>query len=510
MDQLQQEWMGLSAADMAHLAPELTLVAAFVLLILLDLFLPPKVSLDLLGWLGLAAAAVASAFVVYQINPEQPIFILGQSYRVDDFAAVMKLVFLAGTALVILMNMGRSEGEDAENRGEFTYLLLAALVGAMMMVSSGDMITLYIGLELLSITSYILVGFRRRNKLSNESALKYVVQGGIASAFILYGMSFLYGISGTTVLNEINVSVQGADASLLPMIYVAFFLLLAGFGFKIAAAPFHTWAADTYEGAPTPVAAFLAVVSKGAGLGIIFRMFYGIFYPLYSESGNTQLEGDVFLAITVVAAAAMVVGNVLALRQNNLKRLLAYSGVANAGYLLVPIASEFSSVQTSNFSQLVYYLVAYLLMTIGAFAVILLMEKKAGAEKVSDLAGLYHRAPAMAVAMTLLVLSLAGFPVTAGFFGKLFILLGAVQVKLYWVALVMVVTSILSYYYYFNIVRSMFMASGQEERTQTASVPWTLVFVVWFCAIVGVALGFYPQGIMEWINSIFSLAMDLF
>ncbi|MBC8078729.1 MAG: NADH-quinone oxidoreductase subunit N, partial [Gorillibacterium sp.] len=368
----------------------------------------------------------------------------------------------------------------------------------------------YIGLELLSITSYILVGIRRKNRKANESAFKYLVQGGISSAIILYGMSFLYGISGTTELNGINVSVQGADASLQPMIYVAFFLLLAGFGFKIAAAPFHTWVADTYEGASTPVAAFLAVVSKGAGLGIIFRVFYGVFYPLYSESGNSQLEGDVFLSLGVLAASAMIVGNLLALRQKNMKRLLAYSGIANAGYLIVPIASQFNAVHTSNFSELVYYLVAYLLMTIGAFAVIMVMEKKTGSGLMCAFSGLYYRAPWTAMAMTLLILSLAGFPVSAGFFGKLLILLGAVQVKLYWLAIIMVMTTILSYYYYFNIIRQMFMRTSEEGEFSKWRTPWTLVLTVWFCALAGVALGFYPQVILEWVQTIFSLGMDLF
>ncbi|MCL6456605.1 MAG: NADH-quinone oxidoreductase subunit N [Gorillibacterium sp.] len=504
--------MGLALGDLRQLAPELSLVIAFVLLIMLELFLPRKVSRDLIGWLALAATAIATVFVLYQINPPAPVYVLGQSYRVDDFSSVLKLIFLIGTSLVILMNLGHGHSldDDAENKGEFYYLLLPAVLGAMIMVASADLITLYVGLELLSITSYILVGIRRRNHKANEAAFKYLVQGGISSALILYGMSFLYGISGTTVLNEINVSVQGADTSLQPMIYVAFFLLLAGFGFKIAAAPFHTWVADTYEGASTPIAAFLAVVSKGAGLGIAFRVFYGVFYPLYSETGNSQLQGDVFLTLSILAATAMVVGNLLALRQKNMKRLLAYSGVANAGYLLVPLATQFTSVHTSNFSELVYYLVAYLFMTIGAFAVVMMLEKKIGAGLIGGFSGLYHRAPWTAMAMTLLILSLAGFPVTAGFFGKLFILLGAVQVKLYWLAIIMVITSILSYYYYFRIVRQMFMHSSEEEEGDTRRAPWTLVLTVWVCALTGVGLGFYPQVIIEWLQSFFSLGMDLF
>lgn len=501
----------LKAGDLVHLRPELTIAACFLLLLLLDLFLPRRIGRSLIGWLGLAGVAVSAVFLALQWNPSEPVSLLGGSFRVDDFGTVLKLVFAGGTALVLLMGIGTAEREGIAAEGEATYLLLAALLGAMILASSADLITLYVGLETLSLSSYVLAGIRKKNRKANEGAFKYAVQGGISSALILYGMSFLYGISGSTELAAINSAVQAADASLTPLLYAAVFLLLAGFGFKIAAAPFHMWAPDAYEGASYPVAAFLAVVSKGAGLAVIFRLFYGVFFQqtLINGQNVSALEYDVFLAIMILAAAAMVVGNVLALKQKNMKRLFAYSGVANAGYLLVPIGIQFSAVHLTNFAELVYYLVAYLLMTVGIFAALLIVERLSGTEALLGFAGLYYRAPATTVALVLLLLSLAGFPVTAGFFGKLFILFGAVQVRMYALAIIMVVTSVLSYYYYFGILRQAFMRSEAPE-TAGARVPWTVYAVLWFCAVAGILLGFYPQGIISQVQNIFSVTVDLF
>ncbi|WP_058300320.1 NADH-quinone oxidoreductase subunit N [Gorillibacterium timonense] len=507
-----QEWTGPTVGDLAHLAPELTVAASFLLLLLLDLFLPRTVNRNLIGWLALAGTVAAAVLVGYQINPAETVSLLEGSYRIDDFGNVLKLVFFAGTGLVLLMSIGSLKREEITSEGEYYYLLLAAVLGAMIMASSSDLIILYVGLETLSLSSYVLAGIRKKNRKANEGAFKYLIQGGISSAVILYGMSFLYGISGSTQLISINEAVQSADMSLIPLIYVAFILLLAGFGFKIAAAPFHTWAPDTYQGASTPIAAFLAVVSKGAGLAVIFRLFYGVFFQqtLLRGENISGLEYDVFLAIMILAAMSMIVGNLLALRQKNMKRLFAYSGIANAGYLLVPIGIQFSVVHLTNFSELIYYLIAYLLMTIGAFAAVMIVERLSGTEELSGFAGLYYRSPGTAVAMLLLVLSLAGFPVTAGFFGKLFILFGAVQLRMYALALIMAATSVLSFYYSFSILRQMFMR-GEIGETRGEKIPWTLNAVLWFCAVAGIVLGFYPQGILSELQNIFSVVgMDLF
>ncbi|GAA3412864.1 NADH-quinone oxidoreductase subunit N [Paenibacillus hodogayensis] len=511
MDQLQR----LTAGDIVHLAPELSLVIFAVILSLLDLALPRSFNRTWLGWLALVGLAVSAAFVIGDIaalNPAdaaqsvEPITLLGGSWRIDDYANLFKLLFLGGTALVLFMSIGNIKDEDIPHRGEFFYLFLPATIGAMVMASSGDLITLFVGLELLSITSYVLVGMHKKRYVSNESAFKYVVMGGISSAIILYGMSFLYGMSGSTKLVQINQALSDNYASFEPLIYVAFFMLLAGFGFKIAAAPFHMWAPDVYEGAPAPVTAYLAVISKAAGFAITFRVLYGIF----GIGGLIQqnIHTDALTAISVVAAAAMIVGNAVALRQKNMKRLLAYSGVANAGYLLVPISTHYGIVHLSNFSELFFYLIAYLFMNIGAVAVLMVVSNSGKNENISAFAGLYYRAPATAVAMVILLLSLAGLPVTGGFFGKLYIMLGTLQMHQYWLAAVMIGTSVISFYYYFSVIRQMFLRSASEEMPISRSL--TSQITIWICTAATLLTGFFPHVLLRFVETIFSVQGDMF
>ena len=498
----------LQVSDLAYLAPELTLVIAAVVFSLLDLAMPRDFNRSAIGWLTLVALAGSAAFVAMQLGVEQPISLLNQSYRVDDFALVLKLVFLVGTAIAVLISLGmKKEDLGGEDVGEYYYFYLPATLGAMVVASSADLIMLFVGLELLSITTYVMVGMRKRVSVSSEGAFKYVVMGGISSAFILYGMSFLYGLTGSTNLLEINGALrEGGIDQFAALLYMAFFLMLTGIGFKIAAAPFHAWAPDVYQGAATPVAAYLAVVSKAAGFALLFRLFYTGFFQVGTE--QYPLHDDMFLALSVLAATAMIVGNAMALRQQNVKRLLALSGVANAGYLLVPVVAQVGLFHVSGYAELVYYLIAYLFMNMGAFAALAIVSRASGHDEVSGFAGLYHRAPGTAFAIVLLVLSLAGIPVTGGFFGKLFILLGAVEMKLFWLALVMIVTSVVSFYYYFGLIRQMFMRSGPEEST--LSIPPALGVALWVSAIAGVLLGFFPGPVLNALEQWFRFTTDFF
>ncbi|NTZ20859.1 NADH-quinone oxidoreductase subunit N [Paenibacillus sp. JMULE4] len=500
------EQIRLQASDLILLAPELTLVIAAVVLSLIDLFLPNKASRTWLGWLSLASIVISAVFVVSYLNPAEPKQLLQFSYRIDDFANIIKLVLLTGAGLITFMSIGSVKEENIPHIGEFYYLLLPATLGGMIMASSGDLITLFVGLELLSITSYILVAMNKKNVQSNEGAFKYLVLGSISSAVILYGMSFLYGISGSTTVSEINAALGQSTQGMLPLIYLSFFLLVAGFGFKVAAAPFHMWSPDVYQGASTPVTAFLAVVSKAAAFAILFRLMYNIY--MVGDLMSLPIHQDIMTTLMAVAATAMVVGNFVALRQTHMKRLMAYSGIANAGYLLVPIAIQFSMMQYSNFAQFTYYLIAYLFMNIGIFAVLMIIERSTGDEALKGLAGLYYRAPGTAVAAVLLVLSLAGLPVTGGFFGKLYILLATIWTQHYWLAAVMIGTSIVAYYFYFGFIRQMFMRSDYEAREVHVSLP--LGITMWLCAGVSVLIGLFPQWVIGYIERIFSLTQDLF
>ena len=435
----------------------------------------------------------------------QPLGLLNDSYRVDDFANLFKLIFLLGTALIVFMSLGSLKREQVSQQGEYYYLFLPAVLGAMIMASSGDLITLFVGLELLSITSYIMVALRKSNDQSQEAAIKYLIMGGIASAFILYGMSFLYGVTGSTNIGEINAALTNFDVSFTPLIFISFILMLVGFGFKIAAAPFHTWAPDVYQGAPTPTTAFLAIVSKAAGFAMMFRVIYNVFYNV--GTFESRLSSDLFFTITILAAIAMILGNAMALKQRNVKRLLAYSGIANAGYLLVPLGVAFGYFNYSGFSQMYFYLLAYLFMNLGAFAVLMVISRAEGHEEMSGFSGLYHRAPYLAVAMVILILSLAGLPITGGFFGKIFIILGSLSLGIYWLAAVMIATSVMSYYYYFGFIRQMFMRPGHEAKPIKISSP--LAITIWLCVGVTVLLGLFPQAVLNIVQDVFNLSSDL-
>ncbi|QYR22076.1 NADH-quinone oxidoreductase subunit N [Paenibacillus sp. sptzw28] len=524
MDVTQQQLAPLAPftwSDAAYLAPEWILIAFTIALAVIDLAMPRSVSRTVIGWLTLGGLLTSLGFVVWRLidmNSKVPaldangqpvsgaIRLLADSYRIDDFGSILKIVFLVATALIVLMSLGTVKRDEIPNKGEFYYLLLPAVVGAMIMASSGDLITLFVGLELLSITTYVLVGMRKHAVKSSEAAFKYVVTGGISTALILFGMSYLYGITGATNLGAVAQGVQQHAADFAALLYVAFFFILAGLGIKIAAAPFHAWAPDVYQGAPTPITAFLAVVSKGAAFAVIFRIVFNVAF--YASTPDKPIADDIFLTLLIMAAAAMIIGSTAALKQYNVKRLMALSGIANAGYLLVPVGVSLKGMHASNFGEFAFYLAAYLLMNVGAFAVFSVVSKAAGHEEVSSFAGLYFRAPWTACAMIVFVLSLAGLPVTGGFFGKLFILLGAAQSKAYWIVAVMVASSVISYYFYFRVIRQMFMRSTGEEKD--VQVPATTGIAIWLCAILTVALGIVPGPVMDWVNGHFSILGDLF
>ncbi|RXZ83552.1 NADH-quinone oxidoreductase subunit N [Paenibacillaceae bacterium] len=513
--------------DLAYLTPELTLLIAAIVLALLDLVLPSKVSRMYIGWLALAGLLTSLGFVISfmleaggsslsgvgSAEAGPLIRLLGDSYRIDGYANLLKVVMLSAASLIVLMSLGTVRNDsEIPDKGELYTLLLPAVLGAMIMASSGDLITIFVGMELLGLSTYVLVGMRKNNGPGTgaEAGFKYVVIGGISSAFILFGMSYLYGVTGSTNLGLIGMRLPEAIAQYNSLVYVGIFFLLGGLAIKIAAAPFHAWAPDVYQGASIPVAAFLAVVSKAAALAVLFRIFYNTVLrdtEVFTGQG-ASLGTDAFLALKVLAAAAMIVGTTAALRQHNIKRLLALSGVANAGYLLVPIGIGVAGFHSSNMSEWLFYFIAYALMNIGAFAVLAVVGKAAGHEEMSGFAGLYYRAPWTAAGMLVLVLSLAGLPVTGGFFGKLFILLGAAQMRDYWLVAIMLATTVISYYFYFSIIRQMFMRSA--EGGSDIRIPAATGLVIWICVAATAVLGVTPGPVLEWINSNFNLSVDLF
>ncbi|RBW68740.1 NADH-quinone oxidoreductase subunit NuoN [Bacillus taeanensis] len=495
--------------EWSSMAPEFTILITATLLSLLDLFIGKDKDRKGFVFLGLLGIVVSLVFLVGQFN-EEVTTILNNTYRLDSFAKAFKLLMLIGTGLVFLMALDRS-GIEKEYRGEFYYLMLTALLGGMMMASSADLITLFVGLELLSLSSYILVGMRKNNLQSNEAAFKYVVNGSIATAFTLFGMSYLYGFTGTTNLYEIAGAIANPlvqDNAFL-MIF-AFFLLFGGLSFKIAAAPFHMWAPDVYQGAATPVTAFLSVVSKTAGFALLIRMMVLSFAQapgLQVLTGVKPLLLSVQPYIAFLAGITMIVGNTAALRQRNVKRLFAYSSIAHAGYLLVP----FISLSGFLFNMTAFYLGAYLLMNLGAFAILHYVTTRADSEDLNVFSGLYKKNPLLALGMTIFLLSLAGIPLTAGFIGKYGIFMTALSTvpKHYFLVGVMLATTIVSYIYYFNIMVQMYFRKHEGEEREEASLPIGIRTVIIVCLAGTLLFGIFPGIGLEFMNQHFNFS-DVF
>ncbi|SEM79476.1 NADH-quinone oxidoreductase subunit N [Lihuaxuella thermophila] len=478
--------------DLKVMAPELVIVSAAALLSVMDLFLKETASRKVIAVLSLAAVLAAGVFAVMGFG-HPPYQILGDTYRIDSFSLTFKVIILAGTALVLLLSLHLNKEEIETREGEYYYLLLTAVLGGMVMVSSADLITLFVGLELLSLSSYVLVGIRRKDLKSNEAAWKYVVLGGVSSAFILYGMSFVYGLTGSTNLFVIRDRLMQALYSGYDLfVYLALFLMVVGFGFKIATAPFQMWTPDVYQGAMTPVTAFLAVVSKTAAFALVMRIMLIAFLPVFSP----QISVGVEKLLMILAALSMIAGNAVALKQTNAKRLMAYSSIAQAGYILVPL----STLGFVLFPSLAYYLLAYLFMTLGAFAVLDVVTREGKNEELHVFAGLHQRSPWLAFAMSVFLISLAGLPVTAGFFGKFYLIINAIGREQHWLAGVMILTTVVSYYYYFGIIRQMYFRSPASLRP--IPVPWTAGLVIVVGVIGTIGLGLLPDTVLQSLGKI--------
>ncbi|WP_338471022.1 NADH-quinone oxidoreductase subunit NuoN [Niallia sp. XMNu-256] len=481
--------------------PEFIILGVATVITLLDLFMPKKQSRKILGWIGFVGILAAIVSLLGLLDRDVT-SILYDTFRLDAFAKAFKLLLLVGAGLVMLLAMGYEPKEGiSEYRGEFFYLFMTALLGAMIMSSSGDLITLFIGLELLSISSYILAGLRKKHIGSNESAMKYVINGSISTAVTMFGMSYVYGLTGTTNLADMREVLVGLnDSQMAFLLGIAFLMIFVGLSFKIAAAPYHMWAPDVYQGAPTPVTAFLSVVSKTAGFVIIVRILLSIFLLTASNGPNSEPILLVMVDfIAIIAAVTMVVGNVVALRQTNIKRLFAYSSIAHAGYLLVAL----TALSAFMFDSLWFYLMAYLFMNLGAFAIIGLFTDQKESEDIRHFSGLYQRSPALAVAMGIMILSLAGIPGTAGFIGKLNIITGALVLDqpMYVLVSVMIATTVISYVYYFRILAQMFFRKAVTLQPIKVPVPTGIVLAL--CVAATILFGIFPNFAFDFLQAQF-------
>ncbi len=423
--------------------PQIFLFCWAILVLLIDFFKKGE-SRKGLGYFCMLGLAITAVLVMATKNG---IGFYG-TYVSDYYGKLFNIIFILSAMLTILASVDFAEMR-LKHKGEYYGLLLFATVGMMFLSGAMELVTLYVSLELATIPLYILAAFLKKDLKSTEAGLKYVIIGGASSAILLFGLSLLYGLSGTTFLADIK-SWDLTALNLNPALGLAIVLLIAGFGFKLAAAPFHMWAPDVYEGAPTPVTAYLSVASKAAGLVAFVRIFF---------DSLIIAKTDWVLILEIVAVLAMVIGNFVALTQTNIKRMLAYSSIAQIGYVLVALCAG----NAYSIIGMMLFLLAYVFANIGAFMIAIGFFNMTGSDEIDDYAGMIKRNPLASVMMTIFMLSLVGLPPTAGFLGKYWLFAAAVKGHLYWLVLVAVLMSVVSLFYYMNVVRKMMFHRADDE-----------------------------------------------
>jgi NADH-quinone oxidoreductase subunit N len=400
-----------------------------------------------LGWLTAGGLSLILALsLVFSRPNENPQLVWGSMLRYDWLGTTFKAIFIFGAAITALLSM---DFKYLGKRGEFYILMLVSTIGMCLMASSADLIMLFLAIETTSIPLYILAGFFKQDEKSTESGFKYLLFGAMTSAFTLYGFSLLFGFSGTTNLLELAL-ILGGDTMPSVVLYGALLLVLVGFSFKISAVPFHFWAPDVYEGAPTPVAGFLSTASKAAGFTVLIRVFT-LAFPALSENWS--------MIAAILAVASMTIGNFIALAQKNIKRLLAFSSIAHAGYMLIGIAAA----SELGLSSLVLYILVYLFTNLAAFGVVAVVSGTVGSDEFEAYAGLSRRSPGLALVMLVAFLSLAGMPPFGGFVAKTLVFAAAVKSGMVWLAVVGILNAIVGVYYYLVVLKVVYLYRSEEE-----------------------------------------------
>jgi NADH-quinone oxidoreductase subunit N len=478
----------MEVSELRLLAPEMSLLGFALLVILLDLFIKRKKVLAVVS----IAGVLVSAGCIVAIWGAPPITIFYRMLAVDSFALFFKFLLLATAGLIILASQDYVSKFE-RFQGEYYALVLVSAVGMMLLVAAADLIAIYVALELSGISLYVLASFLKDQK-SSEAGLKYLLLGAVASAVLLYGMALVFGFTGRTCLMCIADFVQEMPAAGLldnPALLMGVVLLAAGFGFKIACFPFQMWVPDVYEGAPTPITAYLSVASKAAGFAVILRVF---FVALGSPEWLSLNWGMLF---AILSAVTMTVGNVVAIVQTNIKRMLGYSSIAQAGYLMVGLATVGIAAGTDALGQsgLLFFLMSYAVTNLGAFIAVIAISNKIDSDVIDDYTGMGKRTPLLALALTLCLLSLIGLPPTAGLIAKIYIFSGAVQHGLLWLVIIAVINSCVSSFYYLRVVKVMWSgAPASEERVPSS---WALRTALLLCCLLVLLLGIVPGGFVS-------------
>lgn len=457
-----------------------------------------------LSLLGLAITAVMVLFTRYGMDAGMASVGFGSMFINDELAHFFKIIFLVAAFMAIGSSFGITKQKIVNHRGEFYGLMLLSTVGMMFLASSQELLSLYIGLELTTIPLFVLAAFYKDNKLSVEAGLKYFVIGAFSSALLLFGMSLLYGMTGTTLLAQMKINLAVTHLTYRDIgiiLLLANALLVAGIGFKIALPPFHQWAPDVYEGSPTPVAAFLSVGSKAAGLVAFAKIFLNGLFAFY---GPEMSPNDWGMLTGVIAVAGMIIGNVVAIRQTDIKRMLAYSSIAQAGYIMIGMVA----MNEHGLSSVGYYMFAYLFANMGAFACVAIFEDKSGSTQISSYQGLSKTSPFFAASLSIFLLSLIGIPPLGGFMAKYKVFAAAVAKAtvdssynwLYWLVGIGLVTSVFALFYYANVIKQMYFSKEDSPYKISYNIP---AFVVLMIGIVGVfVVGLAPDWVFHYTDKI--------
>jgi len=482
--------------NLYYISPELILAVGGILALALGLSTgrfarkgePARIGIlspEVVSVAVLLAALVPSIMLLADKGVARGVSQFGGVMAVDGLALFFKIIAIVSTVIVALLSVDYFRGVQF-HRGEYYALLVFAALAISSLAASTDLIMIYLSLEFLSITSYILAGYLKQEPKSNEAAVKYFLYGSVAAAVMVYGMSMLYGITGTTSILAIADALW-ANPAPYPLLFLPLVLVLVGFGFKIAMVPFHQWAPDTYEGAPTPITAFLSVGSKAAGIAVLVRVL---------ATGITFSAFDWTPLIILLSGATMTVGNLVAIPQLNIKRMLAYSSIAQVGYLLLGVAAMAYS--PLALPAILLYVFIYLFMNLGAFAVVTMLSARLGSDEIRDYAGLIRRAPVAAVAMVFFLLSLVGVPPTAGFLGKFYLFSAAIQSgrpAIFWLTVLAIANTVVSAYYYLNVVRQMFFTQARSAAPITSSRP--LGFVIGLTLAMTLIVLLYAQPFIQ-------------
>ena len=445
--------------SITHFYPEIAIVVTLCAIIIGDLLIKRKGHTG--GWILIFGMVVTGFMLLAQTGVNQSVFF--DMIAVDPFALYFKLLITLATIFVILFSMKSRELDEYSNRISEYYMLIAGMIlGMFLMVSSTNLLLMYLAFEMTSISSYVLVGFTKKSDKSSEASMKYIIYGAVASGIMIYGISLLVGMTGATDIYAINEALAGGlDQSLL--LTISIIMVITGLGFKIAIVPFHFWVPDVYEGAPITITAYLSVASKIAALAMTIRFFRISFFELNASETVaiwSMIDGlNWNMILAVLAALAMIVGNLSALRQDNIKRMLAYSSIAHAGYILMGLVI----LTNEGLSAIMIYVFVYLFMNLGAFYVAMLFSNKTGSVSIEGYKGLGHRAPLMGVSMTVFLVALTGFPPTAGFIAKLYIFGAAISAGWYWLVLIAGITTVISLFYYIRVVRNMYFFKPEES-----------------------------------------------